>query len=105
MERDLVHDILEKWGAHPRLRLARVNVGAVKVRDRLVRFGVPGCADICGVLGPGGRFVAIECKSATGRQRPEQQSFERVIRSLGGVYILARSLADVDRALAALGVR
>lgn len=103
-EAHLVHEILKNWGAHPRLRIARVNTGAAVVKGRLVRFGVPGTADICGVLAPAGRFLAIECKSATGKQRKAQVTFQRVVEAMGGIYVLARSVDDVDRALAALGV-
>lgn len=103
-EAQLVHDILDVWGAHPRLRIARINTGAAMVKGRLVRFGVPGTPDICGMLAPDGRFIGIECKSATGRQRTAQQTFERVTRAMGGIYVLARSVADVDTRLAAAGV-
>lgn len=103
-ERDVVHAILAAWGAHPRLRLARVNTGAAMIKGRLVRFGVPGTADICGLLAPGGRLVMIECKTATGRQRDAQVVMQKVVTAFGGLYVLARSLADVDAAFAAVGV-
>jgi hypothetical protein len=105
-ESQLVHDILEAWGAHPRVRLARINTGKgyPPGSDRLVTFGVPGTPDICGVLAPQGRWLGIEVKSAEGRQRRDQQRFQRVITRFGGVYILARSVEDVDRALAGLWV-
>ena len=96
--------ILQAWGAHPRLRFWRQNTGAAKLNGRMVTFGTPGCADILGLIAPGGRFLAIECKTATGRQSEAQKSFERMINSFGGLYILARSLSDVDQALAAIGL-
>jgi hypothetical protein len=100
----VLHDILRAWGAHPRLRIWRQNTGAAMVKGRLVQFGIPGTPDILGVLAPTGRFLGIECKSATGRQREAQKTFQRVVESMGGVYVLARSVADVDAALAALGI-
>lgn len=103
-ESHIQHAILKAWGAHPRLRIARVNTGAAMVKGRLVRFGVPGTADIMGLIAPTGRMLAIEVKTATGKQRPEQATFQRVVTSMGGLYILARSLTDVDDALAAIGV-
>lgn len=114
-EAQLQHDILKTWGAHPRIRFARINIGvgwfangkpARKTDPGAypVHFGVPGTADICGLIAPDGRFLAIECKSATGTQSAEQETFQRVVRAMGGVYILARSVADVDARLAALGV-
>jgi hypothetical protein len=98
------HEILKAWGAHPAVRLWRQNTGVAKMGDRSVRFGLPGCADILGLIGPSGRFLAIEVKSPTGRQSEEQKRFERVIKQWGGVYVLARSVADVDAALGALGI-
>jgi hypothetical protein len=95
----VVHDILKAWGAHPRLRIARVNTGAALLRGRLVRFGVPGTADIVGLMAPSGRLLMIECKTATGKQREAQVTMERVVTAMGGVYVVARSLADADAAL------
>jgi hypothetical protein len=63
-----------------------------------VRFGVPGQADISGLLSSG-RRVEIEVKSATGRQSPQQRAFEAMISKFGGLYILARSVEDVELAL------
>lgn len=103
-EAHIQHAILAAWGAHPRLRFWRQNTGAAMVKGRMVRFGTPGCADILGLIAPSGRFLAIECKTATGRQSEEQRSFERMITTFGGLYVLARSLQDVDQALAAVGV-
>ncbi len=103
-ESQLVHDVLAAWGAHPRVRIARINTGAAKIKGRLVRFGVPGTGDIVGLIAPDGRMLMIECKSATGKQRKEQRAMQRVIEKWGGIYILALTLNDVDRRLAALGV-
>lgn len=105
-ESRLIHDILAAWGAHPRVRLWRQNTGKgyPPGSSRLVTFGVPGQGDISGIVAPSGRRLEIECKSARGRQREDQEMFQRVIERFGGVYVLARSVEDVDRALAACGV-
>lgn len=97
-------EILNAWGAHPALRLARVNTGAATIRGRLVRFGVPGTADICGIIAPTGRLVMIEVKTATGKQREAQVTMQRVVQAFGGLYFVARSLADADKAFAAEGL-
>lgn len=113
-ERDLVYAILSTWGAHPRLRIWRANTGvgwfaggapARKTDPGAypVHFGTPGQADISGLVLPAGRRLEIECKAKT-RQSDDQKSFQRMIENFGGLYVLARSLEDVDRALAALGV-
>lgn len=103
-ESSLLYAVLSAWGAHPRLRLWRQNIGAATFNGRLVRFGTPGAADIQGILRPAGRFIAIECKSATGAARENQEKWRAMVESHGGLYILARSLADVDAALAKEGI-
>lgn len=115
LERDVQHAILRAFGSHPRLRIARFNVGVgwfargepARKRDPgayPVRFGIPGLADIVGLIAPEGRALLIEVKSDTGRQSKEQRTMQRVITSFGGLYVLARSVADVDAALAPLGI-
>ena len=73
--------------------------GVVRITpDRWVSFGKKGSADILGCL-PDGRFLAVECKSPTGRLTPEQSAFLERIRGLGGVAIVARSDRELDAAL------
>lgn len=48
---------------------------------------------------PNGTFCAVETKSATGKQSEPQQRYQARVESLGGLYILARSAADVRAAL------
>jgi hypothetical protein len=104
-EAQLVHDVKLHWGAHPRLRFWRQNVGSAIIKGRYVDFGPPkGCADFVGLIAPQGRFLAIECKSATGGQREAQKKFQKMIESLGGLYLMPRTLADVDEALAKEGI-
>jgi hypothetical protein len=99
-ETRLVQAILVRFGALPGLRIARMNVGAARdANGRVIRFGVRGMADIMGILAPSGRTVAIECKADGGRLRPHQRAFARMIRAHGGLYILARSVEDVEEAL------
>lgn len=95
----LVKAILDKYANHPRMRCWRVNTGAARIGDRFIRFGIKGQADIQGVLAPSGRAVFIECKTRTGRLRPEQIAFGRMVAEMGALFIVARSLEDVDREL------
>lgn len=100
----ILYDILQAWGAHPRLRIWRANTGVAQIEDRSVRFGTPGQADISGLLLPHGQRLEIECKTSTGKQSPAQKSFQAMIEAFGGLYVLARRIADVDAALAQLGI-
>lgn len=94
--------ILLAWGAHPRVRLWRANAGQawVPTKDgaRPVQMNVPGCADLIGI-GPGGLFLAIETKGAGDRMRESQENFRAMVERLGGLYIVARCVEDVDRVL------
>lgn len=111
----LIFEVLRAWGAHPALRIWRQNTGVGWFKNGKparqtdpgaypVRFGVPGQGDIGGILA-GGRRLEIECKTERGRQSEDQISFQTMIERFGGLYVLARSLDDVDRALAAVGVK
>jgi hypothetical protein len=81
----------------------RTNVGAVstsyKGRSRFVRFGFPGLSDVIGLMPGSGRLFACEVKSATGKVTPAQQDFLAQVTTAGGKAFVARSVADVQRAL------
>lgn len=95
-ERAILADILLAIGNRQDLRVWRNNSGALKdAQGHLIRFGLPGSADILGILKPTGRFLAIECKTEIGKQSDLQKAFQRMIESHGGLYILARSVGDV----------
>ena len=81
----------------------RSNNAGVRRRDRSGRefwhfAGLRGVSDVLGVL-PGGRLLAIECKSATGPIRPEQLAFLARVTELGGLAFICRSLDDLIAAL------
>jgi len=118
---ELNAEILLAWGAHPSVRLWRANAGQAWVPAaggmRPVQMNVPGCADLIGILSlpadtagspPGwgrptvGLFLAIETKSASDRMRESQLAFRAMVERLGGLYIVARSVEDVDRVLGRL---
>lgn len=101
-EADIMHAILLTVGSRPDVRLWRNNVGAAHITNRWMRFGLKGSSDLLGLL-RGGRFLAIEVKSATGKQSPAQRAFQKTITRFGGLYVLARSIDDVTEALSAEG--
>ena len=105
-EKHIQNDILRTFGTRKDMRIWRANVGASTFLGphgkQRVQFGVPGQADLTGIL-PDGRRLEIEVKSAVGRQRPEQVNYQKMIEQFGGVYILARSVEDVFAALHAKG--
>lgn len=64
------------------------------VFKRMVGFSMRGVADILGLM-PDGRFLAIEVKTAKGKQSIYQKHFEDCVKKSNGIYILARSIDDV----------
>lgn len=80
-------------------RVWRRNVIAAKIGDRFIRSGLPGEADIDGILGPYGIWLSIEVKAGKDRQSEAQRTFQRMIEAHGGIYLIAR---DVESTLASL---
>lgn len=97
-ERSIQNDILRRYGTDRRLRLWRANVGSARFGRQVVQFGVPGQADLTGII-PGGRRLEIEVKSEAGRQSRDQKAWQTLIERFGGLYILARSVEDVAAVL------
>lgn len=89
-------------GNEPDVLIFRNNIGVADMRGYKVRFGVggPGGADLIGIFR--GRFIAIEVKSPTGRQSPEQRMFEQLVLARGGIYVVLRSVEEARTWLASL---
>ena len=103
-ESQIQNEIMREFATRPDMRLWRANVLAARMHGRLVRAGVPGQADLSGILADG-RRLEIEVKSETGRLSEDQKRFGEMITRFGGVYIVARSVKDVRHCLAAYGVK
>lgn len=101
----LVYDVLRAWGSRHELRIWQSNTGAgyPPGRRRLVYFGHVGTPDILGIL-RGGRWLGIECKTGGAVLNTDQRVFRKMVEGLGGLFIVARSVEDVDRALAEVGL-
>lgn len=61
---------------------------------RPISFGLPGSADIIGVL-VCGKPLAAEAKTGTGRQRKNQQNFQAAWEKRGGIYVVFRSVDEL----------
>lgn len=70
--------------------------------DRFVAFGLPGSADLTGIL-PDGKRLEIEVKRPLGLLTLAQKNFGDMIEKFGGVYIVAHSASEVEKKLEALG--
>jgi hypothetical protein len=86
-------------------RAFRNNVAKIKHQGRWLNFGLcVGSSDLIGfhtiTIEPhhvGKKiavFLAIECKSATGKATPEQQNFIKFISHRGGIAGIARSATE-----------
>lgn len=73
----------------------RNNTGVLPDKNgRPIRFGLtPGSSDIIAIA-PDGVFVAVECKTATGRTTDKQDRFMAAVRSKGGRAGVARCAED-----------
>jgi len=104
-EHSIQNDVLRHLSGMD-LRVWRQNVGVAvpltptvraalrNIEHRIVRFGIPGAADLTGIL-PDGRRLEVEIKTAIGRQSQQQERFEAMITRFGGLYIVARGVDDL----------
>ena len=96
LEKDVQKQILMLLKKHPKIHwVARFNSGTFVDGDRYITSNSQrGMSDIMGML-KGGRLLAIEVKSATGRIQPHQQEFLDALSAGGGLAFVARSVEDV----------
>jgi hypothetical protein len=74
----------------------RNNTGAMKIGHRFVRFGHKGIADIIGIIPKTGQFLAIECKTKTGKTTQFQEDFLKAIRDRGGLALVVRDVSEIE---------
>lgn len=97
-EGSILRTVLD-WLVAERILAFRMNTGAAKIDGRFMRFGTPGMADIvayptsCAVPA----VIWVECKAAKGKQSELQKSFQKLVEGAGHVYIIARSVDDVEK--------
>lgn len=104
-EAELQKSIMLAIGARPDCRVLRLNVGTARhpITGQVVRFGVPGMADLL-VLARTGRFCWLEVKTPTGRLSEKQRTFRAAMHALAGPasYVVARSVEDAVAAVEAI---
>lgn len=71
---------------------------AMTKAGRVVTFGVPGQADISGLL-IGGYRSEIEAKTGSGKLEPDQIKFQEMILNWGGFYHEARDVVSTEKAI------
>lgn len=95
--------ILSALGRRRDVRVWRANSGMAFGKARAVRFGVPGQADVSGILA-GGCRLELEVKRPGEKPTAQQVLFGEMIRRFGGVwavvYSVEEAIAIVEAALA-----
>jgi hypothetical protein len=76
-----------------RASFVRVQAGAIKLGNRVIKMAAAGTADLVGSYR--GRAVALEVKTTKGVQRDTQAAWEARWADAGGVYAVVRSAAEV----------
>ena len=100
-EKQIQNEIIRFLGTNPAVRVWRSNTGVARFGKQVVRFGIKGQADITGIFSVEGLACPlwIEVKSSNGVQTKEQKDFQNMIEKFNGLYILARSVQDVENAI------
>ena len=110
-ETNIQNQIIAAIGSRPDCRLFRNHVGRVQDKyDRWHTFGLcVGSGDLIGwkaiTVTPEhvGKtlavFLSIEVKTSTGKIRPEQVRWQKVVQQHGGIAMIARSVAEAEAAL------
>lgn len=104
-ESSILADIRLALGSRPDTRVWRQQSGNFLLADgRRIICGIPGMSDLGGirsvVIGPEhvgqtlAVYVGIECKSARGVTRKQQQSWLDMLQARGALAGIARSVAD-----------
>jgi hypothetical protein len=99
LESDIQTEILD-WLNRAGVFAFRVNTAGIYdarsgVYRRPSKYFMKGCSDILACL-PGGRMLAIECKTIKGRLSPEQAVFLDKMRRQGAIPMVARSVFEVE---------
>jgi hypothetical protein len=94
-EADIQRDCLEwlKWHGYTAWRCS---LAGVKFQGFRAKNPMRGHPDVAGVF-EGGRYFVIEVKTPAGRLSPEQKVWRDLLVSKGCVYMLARSVEDLER--------
>jgi len=75
-----------------RASFVRVQAGSIRIGNRLIRMAAAGTADLVGSYR--GRAIALEVKTAKGRQAETQAAWEKRWADAGGIYAVVRSAAE-----------
>lgn len=100
----VLSQVLAAIGLRPDCRVWRNETGFIRSKERAVRYGLVGSADILGLTSDG-KFLAMEIKVGRDRQSEQQRRFERMIKRMGGRYFVISSADEATAAIDGLGLK
>ena len=80
------------------MSIGKVKEGIQMLSYGVIAYGTVGMADWAGIV-MGGKRLEIEFKDTDSVQSPEQKNYQAMIERFGGIYILAKSVEDVEERL------
>ena len=97
-EKHIMNEI-RLWCGENDILCFRCNVGKVRTENGVYfDTGLPsGFSDL--LILYQGKCIFCEVKTATGKLRPDQINFMNLVRDRGFIYVVARSVDDVKRAI------
>lgn len=73
---------------HCRVWANATGVAKSMTGERVIRYGLPGSSDILGIYK--GVFLGVEIKTGNAKQNEQQEKFQRMVDSLGAIYVICR---------------
>ena len=98
-ESEILQSIRLALGQESDLVLWRISPSAPSEGARVIRTAPPGIPDLCGILAPHGRWIALEVKTSHGRLRPEQAQWHALARARGAFVAVVRSADEAREAI------
>jgi len=87
-----------RWCPSPTVTKGTADIIAIQRKTLMREYPVAGFKQLVtfSPVGAIGQFVAIEVKSAKGKLSPAQEVFKANVEKAGGIYVVARSVKDVQ---------
>ncbi|MCY7291333.1 MAG: hypothetical protein LH615_04040 [Ferruginibacter sp.] len=64
------------------------------ILSKLQSYGMLKGANDLTIYGPNQKYISVEVKTEKGTQSPAQVIFQKRVESIGGIYLIVRSLED-----------
>lgn len=95
IQKDIIEYLEELQYNKKKCYVIRVNSGYAIMAGRVIKLAPEGTPDI--IVCYKGKFIGLEVKSSTGKQRVKQKEAQDFIESAKGQYYIVRSLQAVKK--------